>query len=186
MSNLFIFSLKSPSGSTVNFSLTRPPFGWNYIPTISNSIMHSIIDSFNSSIFSSLIYVDDVFSFSLLPLFPTITIHPIVGSAMPLSPKQVQCMAGTFQWASLHNFFACPFFYSLHCFSPSTKILLSRGARAALIKAHLLSSTPCTPNDFTIGYPPPNTPLVFCDASYTDSAAACTYISATGTPLYIR
>ena len=242
----FIFSLLSPTGQPTNFSLTRPPFGWDYIPTISNTIMHSLLDPYNSPSFHSSIYVDDILSFSSLSskhshhltsqIRATLTnsnfiIHPpgsdkssahpettthfigknitsgthpsisnntttttttlfysIVASAMPLSSKQIQCMAGSFQWSTLHNFIACPFFYTLHRFSLFPKnhpITLSRGTRAALIKAHLFTTLPWTPNDLTLSYPPPNTPLFFCDASAQDLAASCTYMSANNTPLYL-
>eukprot|EP00026_Physarum_polycephalum_P000244 Phypoly_transcript_00244.p2 GENE.Phypoly_transcript_00244~~Phypoly_transcript_00244.p2 ORF type:complete len:542 (-),score=88.90 Phypoly_transcript_00244:156-1781(-) len=246
-SSSFIFSLFSPTGKITNFALTRPPFGWDFIPTISNTIMHTHLDPFNSPTFKSLIYVDDALSFSLVSsshchsitnkirnsltnsnfvihppgsdktsALPETTTHfigknissgtspsitnnattasttlfySIVASAMPLSPKQIQCIAGSFQWSTIHNFLAHPFFYTLHCYSllPTyRRINLSCGTRAALIKAHLLSNLPWTPNDLTISFPPPNTPLFFCDASVIDKSASCVYLSLTGAPQYIR
>ena len=202
-SSSFIFQLLSPSGQLVNFKLLRPPFGWDYIPAISNSIMLSLTTPFHSPTFNSFTYVDDCLSYSTLSstdchtsttklctaftnsnliihppgsdkcsLLPETSTHfigknissgplasisnnsttltttlfySIIATAMPLSPKQVQCMAGSFQWATLHNFLARPFFYVLHRLAllPSHHhITFSRGTCADLIKVHLLSALP--------------------------------------------
>eukprot|EP00026_Physarum_polycephalum_P006631 Phypoly_transcript_06681.p1 GENE.Phypoly_transcript_06681~~Phypoly_transcript_06681.p1 ORF type:complete len:216 (+),score=16.87 Phypoly_transcript_06681:1055-1702(+) len=79
--------------------------------------------------------------------------------------------------------------YALHRFALLPRhhhISLSRGTRAALIKAHLLSCHPWTPNDLTISFPPPNTPLFFCDGSIAHYSASCVYLSSYGSPLYLR
>jgi hypothetical protein len=97
-------------------------------------------------------------------------------------------MAGSFQWAFLHNFLARPHFYTLHHFSliPGYHhVHLSHGTRAGFISAYLLSSLPWTPNDLTLSFPPPSTHLFFCDASIADLSASCTYLSLTGSPLYL-
>jgi hypothetical protein len=95
-------------------------------------------------------------------------------------------MAGSFQWASLHNFLARPHFYILHWFSLLPRyhcIHLSCGTRAGLISAYLLSSLPYTPKT-SPSFPPPGTHLFFCGASIADLSASCTYLSTTGFPLY--
>ncbi len=61
----FTFSLRSPSNSLHTYTLTRPPFGWDYIPTIANSVITSILPHSSSS--STLTYVDDLLTISLSP-----------------------------------------------------------------------------------------------------------------------
>ena len=65
-SSKFIFALLSPSGVPQNFCLTRPPFGWDYIPTISHSILSQIIKPQVPPNLTSLLYVDDLLTASLI------------------------------------------------------------------------------------------------------------------------
>eukprot|EP00026_Physarum_polycephalum_P015542 Phypoly_transcript_16252.p1 GENE.Phypoly_transcript_16252~~Phypoly_transcript_16252.p1 ORF type:complete len:133 (+),score=17.39 Phypoly_transcript_16252:48-446(+) len=53
---------------------------------------------------------------NLSPLSPSLSLS----SAMPLLPKQIQCMPGSFQWATLYNFLGHSFSYILwHPILPS-------------------------------------------------------------------
>jgi hypothetical protein len=57
---------------------------------------------------------------------------------MVLSSKHIQCITDSFQWATLHNFLAHLFFYSLYrlaLLSKTNKILLSCGTHTTFIKA---------------------------------------------------
>jgi len=63
-SHSFIFAVASPFGQIYNFRFNRPPFGWDYIPAISNTIMTDLLCHLNTETFFSKIYVDDVLSTS--------------------------------------------------------------------------------------------------------------------------
>src|SRR5271163_3563819 len=60
----FIFSIRDPAGVPHSFTLTRPPFGWDFIPAISNSIMQHILTSTSTPHLTNLLYVDDLLSIS--------------------------------------------------------------------------------------------------------------------------
>lgn len=58
----FVFNIRSPNGHIQRFSLLRPPFGWDYIPAIANTVVHSIIQQPANA--EHLVYVDDIFTWS--------------------------------------------------------------------------------------------------------------------------
>lgn len=61
----FVFEVRDPTGVPHCFSLLRSPFGWDYIPSIANHVMHSIIDCHLTDSYKHLIYYDDILGFSL-------------------------------------------------------------------------------------------------------------------------
>ena len=63
LSSRFVFSLRSPTGSMQSYALTRPPFGWDYIPTLANTTIHAILTPSKDVL--HFIYVDDILTVSL-------------------------------------------------------------------------------------------------------------------------
>jgi hypothetical protein len=57
-SSLFVFKVLSPSLVPIRLALTHPPFRWELIPTIANSVIHSIVPHYERAV--NLIYVDDM------------------------------------------------------------------------------------------------------------------------------
>ena len=60
MHSLFVYSVVNPSGAVINIALTRGPFGWDFMPIIANTHMHSLLDDLASIAAQHYIYVDDL------------------------------------------------------------------------------------------------------------------------------
>ena len=233
LSSSFVATIIGQDLVPFNIALLCAPFGWDFIPTISNTIVHAIIDYLQAPDLHLFNYVDDNLLVSSvspehannnvnllrsslkdnkfiihLPgspkssLLPT-TQAPFVGkdiisgaspsihnnnttnqttlfyalvvSSMLLSPKHLQSIIGTFQWASVHNNFAKPFLYALHRLAMlphHRRIRLHKGGRHALINAAVLSALPWTPCDISFAFPPSSYHLVFADASHLHANAS--------------
>ena len=49
----------NPQGEHKFFALTCTPFGWDFIPSIANTIIHNLLDAYTSPLYHQLIYYDD-------------------------------------------------------------------------------------------------------------------------------
>jgi len=64
--SLFVFQAVDPDGALKSFSYNKLPFGWDFSPTIVNTLLSGLVSSVDEDSFD-LVYIDDVLSVGSSP-----------------------------------------------------------------------------------------------------------------------